>query len=41
MTERILTFKEIGARMGSTEEAAKKMYHRAVEIIREELTEPE
>ncbi|SRR5260370_28384362 len=36
-----LTFKEIGARMGCTAEAARKIFRRGVEIIREELTEPE
>jgi RNA polymerase sigma-70 factor (ECF subfamily) len=36
-----LTFKEIGAKLHCTEEAARMKYHRAVEIIREEFTKPE
>jgi RNA polymerase sigma-70 factor (ECF subfamily) len=36
-----LTFQEIGARMGCKAEAARKICRRGLEIIREELTEPE
>jgi RNA polymerase sigma-70 factor (ECF subfamily) len=35
-----LSFKEMGLRLDCTEEAAKKMYHRAVQIVREKITEP-